>query len=183
MEKAIQKAKRDRRLLRELLIEYSAFINAVVSRFLWDSDMKDDVIQNILMKVIRSIGGFKGTCTFSTWLYRIAVNECVAFNRSEMRHNLRIASRHDGVDIFPDPNAPDGLRSSIRGEQLAAIAESISRLPEGMQQAFRLFYEDGLSGAEAAERLGISEKTLFVRLSDARKRIRLELQRKGVVPL
>ena len=89
---------------------------------------------------------------------------------------------HDTVDIFPDPNAPDGLADTIRQEQHQAIAEAVSGLPQAMKQAFELFYGKGYTGAEAAQKLDITEKALFVRLSDARKKLRQALFDRGIVP-
>lgn len=157
-------------------------VEAVVARFLWDRALWDDVVQNVMLKAVGAIGDFAGTCRFATWLYRITVNECIEGNRRGLRRKRRMDSTRESVEIFPDPNAPDGLARTQRREQHQAIRESVSRLPAGMRQAFDLFYRKGYTGAEAAEKLKISEKALFVRLSDARKKLRQALIDRGIAP-
>jgi RNA polymerase sigma-70 factor (ECF subfamily) len=182
MNHLIQRAKRgEKHALRELLLRQRPIIEAVVARNLWDGAMRDDVTQNIMLTVVKSIKTFAGSCRLSTWVYRIAVNECMEGNRRSARWSGRIDRARDAV-IFADLNAPDGLTEAIRREQHDIVRASIATLPKGMKEAFELYYGEGCSGAEAARRLDISVTALFVRLSDARSRLRDTLLERGVAP-
>ena len=57
-----------------LVLRYQEKIYWVVRRLLPDHDEADDVVQDIFVKVYRSLNSFKGDSSFYTWLYRIAVN-------------------------------------------------------------------------------------------------------------
>jgi len=183
MDTLIQRAQcGDRRAVRELLMTHRNLVESVVRRFLWDKGMWEDVVQSAMLRVVDSINDFAGKCRFSTWLYRIVVNECIEANRRSSRQKTRIDGAYDTIEIFADQNAPDGLAETIRLEQNLAVREAVSRLPVGMKQAFELFYGKGYAGAEVAKELAITEKALFVRLSDARKKLKQELIDRGIVP-
>lgn len=85
------------------------------------------------------------------------------------------------MDIFPDPDAPDGFSNVDRKEIAVALRHSLKVLPDGMRSAYSLFYLEQLTGCEAAEMLGITLQAFFVRLSAARARLRQELVRKGFI--
>ena len=104
-----QAAGGDRKALRALLFEHRQLMEGVMNRFLWDRSGREDVVQNICVKVMQAIGAFSGKCNFSTWVFRIAVNECIDANR-RFKHLkvFRAASERD-MDLFPDINAEDGL--------------------------------------------------------------------------
>ncbi len=166
----------------ELLLKHRGLVQAVVARFLWDRTAWEDVVQNIFTKVVGSMCEFSGRCRFSTWLYRIAVNECMEANRRHMRWARRMDGKESSVDVFADPNAPDGLTETIREEIHSAVRETISRLPDAMRRAFELFYARQYTGAEAARELDITVQAFFVRLSAARNKVKQELQSRGIVP-
>jgi DNA-directed RNA polymerase specialized sigma24 family protein len=114
-------------------------------------------------------------------VYRIAVNECVEVNRRSKSNDARIALSERGMDLFPDLNAKDGFHATSDREIREIIDRAVSELPEGMREAFDVFYKRQYSGAEAARLLNITEKAFYVRLSAARNRLRDELIKKGVV--
>ncbi|MFP4165286.1 MAG: RNA polymerase sigma factor, partial [Chitinispirillaceae bacterium] len=74
----------DRKALSTLLYENRGYIAALVSRFIEDREKRKDVIQNVCVKVIKSIGEFRGKCRFTTWLYRIVLSEVTDFRRRSL---------------------------------------------------------------------------------------------------
>ena len=87
----IESAQRgDRQSLRELLLEYRTLIESTVRRFVWDASGMEDVMQNVCVRVVSAIGSFSGACLFSTWLYRITVNECIDANRRHVRKKKKL---------------------------------------------------------------------------------------------
>ncbi len=169
MEKLIKMAQHgDRMALRKILMMHRSLIEAVVRRFAWDDSVREDVMQNICLKVVGSIGEFTGACRFSTWIYRIAVNESIDSNRRHVRDREKFEPLKQFGEIFPDLNASDGLSNIIDKESRILIIDAIAKLPEGMRVACQLYYLQQQSGEEAAEKLKISIPAFFVRLSAAR---------------
>jgi RNA polymerase sigma-70 factor (ECF subfamily) len=169
----------DRKALRKLLMMHRALIEAVVRRFAWDYTAREDVMQNICMKVAGSIAEFNAACRFSTWIYRIAVNECIDSNRRHVRDRKKFEPLQQAGEIFPDLNAGDGLSSTLDKESRSEVLDAVAKLPEGMRMACELYYLQQKSGEEAAENLQISLPAFFVRLSAARVRLKKELLKKG----
>ena len=181
MERLIQQAKKSNRYaIHDLLMEHRTLLMSVVHRFLWNPGEWEDVMQTICMKTAKAIGQFNGTCLFSTWVYRIAVNECMEANRRYRRTEAVTVSFPKGMDIFPSLNAPDGLRDTINNEIRNLIHKAASELPDGLREAYDLFYNRQCTGVEAAAILNISREAFFVRLSDARNRLKQKLQTSGV---
>lgn len=170
----------DRKALRELLVLHRPLIESVVHRFAWDGSVKEDIMQNVCIKVISSIMTFSGGCRFSTWVYRIVVNECIDANRKLVRYRMKFQPVEQVGNIFADLNAPDGLSGSIGQECRSAVIDAVSRLPEGMRVACELYYLQQQTGEEAAAKLQISVPAFFVRLSAARERLKKELLKKGL---
>ncbi len=179
MKELIENAKNgDRKALRELLLLHRTLIESVVRRFAWDESSREDIMQNICIKVVESIGEFAGTCRFSTWIYRIAVNECIDSNRKLARYRMKFEPVGKAGEIFPDLNASDGLSSVNDKENRKTVINVVARLPEGMRMACELYYLQQHSGEEAAAKLQISVPAFFMRLSAARERLKKELSKK-----
>lgn len=64
----------DRAALEALVREIQPGIRSLAQRFLWDPDDAQDATQEILIKVITGVGGFRGESKFTTWVYRVACN-------------------------------------------------------------------------------------------------------------
>jgi RNA polymerase sigma-70 factor, ECF subfamily len=181
MDKLIKKAQQgNREAMRSILLAYRQLIEGVVMKFIWNREFSEDAIQNVCLKVIRGIGTYEGNCRLSTWLYRISVNECMQFNRLKTRGKKMTAFVETDMDVFPDPDAPDGFTSVDRREMATVLGECMEHLPDGMRKACELYYVDQRSGSEAAGKLNITTEAFFVRLSAARARLRRELIRKGI---
>jgi RNA polymerase sigma-70 factor (ECF subfamily) len=122
------------------------------------------------------MAGFKGTCRFSTWLYRIALNECMETNTRQSRNTpLQI----DSPELFGDPNARDGLAALSDAELRTAIHEAVRPLPLDQRTAFCLYYFEGYSGREAADAMKISEPNFFMKLKAARDKVKKSLLAQG----
>jgi len=102
----------------------------------------DDVLQNVFVKVYKSIGRFREEAKLYTWLYRIASNESISFLKKKKR-----TQKLDGqqmVDLKQDPY--------FSGDQIQlALKEAIERLPTKQKQVFILRYYDEMPYKEMAE--------------------------------
>jgi RNA polymerase sigma-70 factor, ECF subfamily len=169
----------DKHALAQLLMEHRGLVASVVCRSVYEADNRKDVVQNIFMKVVKAIREFKGECKFSTWIYRIAINEVAAYSRSRLRLKNRVLSSENDLVIFKDINSPDGLETYTKKEISIAINSSVNDLPLEQKTAFSLFYFCGYSGKEAAEVLHITEDNFFMKLKSGRDKVRKSLISKG----
>ena len=107
----------------------------------------EDAVQETLLKVHRAASTYTGEAAFSTWIYRILVNTCYDL----LRRRRRRIEEEPIEDTFERsaPNVDDAKRITLR--------KILGELTEQRRTVFTLFEIEGLSHAEIAEILGISE--------------------------
>ncbi len=85
--------KGDRKSLEKLVKVFQEKIFSLSLKFLWNPDDAEDATQEILIKVITNLGGFRKESKLSTWVYRIATNHLINFKKSKeelSRVNFRL---------------------------------------------------------------------------------------------
>ncbi len=109
----------------------------------------EDAVQETFVKLHRAARGFTGEAAFSTWLYRILVNTCLDAIRKRRR---RIQETPIDDQIF-------GGRAgvSVDDAKRMTLRKLLAELPEQRRSVFLLFEVEGLSHAEIAGILDISE--------------------------
>lgn len=130
-------------------------------RFFGEPQTAEDVVQEVFVKVYRSLGSFDGKSAFSTWLFRVTRNVCLDMLRAGRRRPVPV----DPVDLVGTavPDHADGvIDTTVVEEAMRAL------LPEDREAlgAVTLF---GLSYAEAADELGVPVGTVKSRVFRARR--------------
>ena len=74
----------DRAALEEIVRQVQAGVYGVALRMLWHPQDAQDATQEILLRVVTHLGGFRGESKFQTWVYRIAVNHLLTWRKSRM---------------------------------------------------------------------------------------------------
>lgn len=135
-----------------------------------------DIYQETFLKACRSIRGFRGECSFRTWLFRIATNLCLDHARRSAQHRNEPLEAPAGagaagllVDENPEGNPEKALEA---GELRRRIGEALGRLPARERLVFGLRHEEGLRLAAIAEILETSEETARNCLYRAHQRMR-----------
>jgi RNA polymerase sigma-70 factor (ECF subfamily) len=142
-----------------------------VRRFGLPSDAAEEVTQEAFLRAWRGIGAFKGQARFFTWLYRIGVNEAKRRLNGERARSLALSvDARAGLDPADPRDEPDA-RVAL-GELRAALAVAVRTLSLKYRAPMILCDVEGLSTAEAAAVLGLSEAALKSRLHRARVAVR-----------
>ena len=139
-------------------------------QILRDRDGAEDAAQEILLRALDKLPGFRGDAEFSSWLYRLALNFCLERRRLDARR-AEILAAHWG-DKPETQSAPD-TRSETR--QLLEIA--LDELSEAQRVALLLREWQGFSYQEIAEILQMPVGTVRSRLSQARRQFQASWQR------
>jgi len=163
----------DRDAIDALIRKYQTRAYQYAYRLAKDSDEAADVVADSFVRVYRSIGGFKGQSSFSTWLYRIITN-CYLDRRK--RQAARPASSIDEVIETADgemrqqfvSDEEDALNVCCRRKTAETLTSAIAALPESYRTIVTLYHGDMLSYEEMSERLGIPIGTVKSRLNRAR---------------
>ncbi len=140
-----------------------------------------DAVQNALLAIVESLDDFRGEASFRTWASRITVNHALKLLRRR-RGQRAVSLDGDGTSIdMPNYIADwrvDPQQALDRQELHALLDEGIATLPEGQRLVFVLRDVEGMSVAESARLLGISEANVKVRLLRARLALREYLTRR-----
>ena len=110
----------------------------------------EDAVQEAFMKAHRAASTFTGEAAFSTWLYRILVNTCYDQLRTRKRRPEDTIIDEDGV-------AFDWHAETVDDAKRLTLRKLLAELPEQKRTVFMLFEIEGMSHAEIASILGISE--------------------------
>jgi RNA polymerase sigma-70 factor, ECF subfamily len=140
-----------------------------------DEREAEDVMQQAYVNAYAHLRQFHGDARFSTWLTRIAVNEALSRLRRRGKYTP-FDDETSNLESFMPPIAPENPeRQAFTGELRALLEWAIDGLPDGAREVFVLREVEGLSTAEAAESLGVSEDVVKTRLSRARASLRRAL--------
>jgi RNA polymerase sigma-70 factor (ECF subfamily) len=125
-----------------------------------------DVSQEVFMKLLTRLPQFDGRASFTTWLYRIAVNAAVDHQRAMRRVVPLPETLEDGRRVEED---------YARREQRRRVERAVLGLPPKLRAPLVLRHVEGLAYGEIAAALGISAGTVASRLSRAHARLAREL--------
>lgn len=163
----MNEAQQDKRL-NEWLDQHKGLLLKVARSFAIDSHDRDDLLQEIVLQVWRSIPRYTAEVKESTWIYRVALYTAVSWSRKESKRKItKHEITHDPIDRVPaaDPRV-DWLYEKIT--ELVPIDRSLA-----------LLMLDGLSYREISQTLGMSESNVGVRMTRIKKQLVNKLQRQG----
>jgi RNA polymerase sigma-70 factor, ECF subfamily len=133
----------------------------------------DDLVQETMLQLWRAFPRFDPSQRFSTWMYRIALNVAISWQRREHTRKRHLepgdGSLLEMIGSEPDPGA---------NEEIALLYRAISQ-HEPLDRALLLLYLDGRSHRETAEVLGITPTNVATRLGRLRARLRDDLRSAG----
>lgn len=130
----------------------------------------EDAMQQAWLSAFAHLGQFEGAASFSTWLTRIALNE--ALGRCGRGAHLSPIDDVSEKDPSMRAKAQDPEERSADRELLGLVEEAVDELPDAHRSVFVLRDVEGMSTAEAALSLGVSEEVVKVRLHRARLALR-----------
>ena len=149
-------------------------VYALCRRLLGDPSDAADATQEVYLRVVKSVLGFRGESAFGTWLHRVTVNVCMTELRR--RGDVRARGQSAGIlDIaFDDLESSDtSPEERVEGADLARrTAKALAELSEEAREIVVLRDVQGLSTKETAELLGVTEGAVKVRLHRAHASLR-----------
>jgi len=162
----------DKNAASELLKIYYADIYSYLRRLCGSKQNAEDLTQQTFLKVWSSLDSFADRSKFSTWLYKIAHNTYIDWQRKNSRG---IQSRADQWwQEWPDNNP--GPFANVAERQLAQrIYEAVDQLDQDKKHIVHLHYYQGLSIRETARVLDIATSTVKYRLREVLKILKQKL--------
>lgn len=150
---------------RQLLSDYGPTVLRMVSRIVTRREDAEEVYQDVFMKALRSIAGYKPQqASLSTWLSRIAYNESLNFLKGQKATYVYMDDLGLGMQDEPD----EVLHNE---ETLAQLEQAFGMLPPREQAIIHMFYYDNMSMADIAFVTGSIPTTVGSQLSRIRKKL------------
>lgn len=125
---------------------------------------REDLFQEVVFQLWRSIDGFKGNAKVSTFIYRVAINTAIASFRQEGKRSIV-----NYADQVPEP--PPENENPLIAERKELLIAAIKTLEEA-DRAIMALVLDEYSYREIAEIIGITENHVGVRISRIKNRIK-----------
>jgi RNA polymerase sigma-70 factor, ECF subfamily len=150
----------------KILEAYEAKISRYAKRFLRQPEDVKDIVQDIFIKAYRNIESFDPKRKFSSWLYRIAHNECVNFLKKK---KLEKISCFDLDVLFPR-FACEKYAEEINRQKIKDLLDlSINELNFKYREPMLLYYMENFDYQEISDILKIPINTVGVRLNRGKK--------------
>jgi len=171
----------DKEKFRMFVEQYQQMVSRTCMGFLHNKDDADDLTQDVFIQAYQSLPRFRGDSTFSTWLYRIAVNASLnKIRKSPMKLMLQrfenIAGSKNDKKISPlIPVEEDPEKILIRREHIEWVQRALDSLPVKQRTAIVLSKYDDLSQKEIAEIMNSTEGAIEALLQRAKKNLREKL--------
>jgi RNA polymerase sigma-70 factor (ECF subfamily) len=146
-----------------------------------DAAEAEEAAQDALVAALNALDKYRGEAAFSTWLYRITVNECRGRLRKR-RARERLTGVLQALWLVQREAEPHPEDSAARNERDAALWQAINALDEKHRLPLVLHYYHERPTAEIAQILALSEGTVHSRLHTARQRLRAHLRLKNHEP-
>jgi RNA polymerase sigma factor (sigma-70 family) len=154
----------------QLYRQYSDGMFIVAQRYLKDTAMAEDAMQEAFIKAFRKLNQFKGDVTFGAWLKRIVINTCLDAIKAKKidtepieEEVIRIADDEDNWNVSDETT-------------VAEITSAIEKLPESCRVVVQLFLLEGYDHQEISEILRITESASRTNLHRGKLKLKESLK-------
>jgi RNA polymerase sigma-70 factor (ECF subfamily) len=158
----------DREAFDVLVRRYQPRLLRFALRMLRDPWDAEDVVQSTFVRAYRGLQRYKPGGFFSSWIYRIALNEC----RRKLRNRPPASEPLEaGAGIAAPPDRGDPQRALAVGDRNRIVRDAVSSLPHHYREVMVLFYFEDMSVEETARTLNLSVSAVKVRLHRGRAKL------------
>lgn len=161
----------------EILIRrYNPFLYKTGRSYNYCHEDTQDLMQESFIDAYLNLSRFEGRASFKTWMIRIMLNKCWhRSQKSSVRNETRKEVNERSTPLFA--SQADTQNTVMNKELRQVIEKSLAEIPENYRMVFALREINGLSVAETAEAMAISESNVKVRLNRAKAMLRSEIEK------
>ncbi len=170
----------DQKAFEELLHKYRNLVYHVMYRMVQNPQEAEDLTQEAFMKAFHAIHTFNEEFAFSTWLMKIATNNCIDFLRKKKLKTFSIDKpvkyKDEEIQIDVPDTEPSPERRLLEDERKQLLQSAIDSLPTLYRTVILLRHQDEKSYEEIAEILNIPIGTVKARLFRAREMLNKKIK-------
>jgi RNA polymerase sigma factor (sigma-70 family) len=150
-----------------LLQKHQKIVYKVVNTYCWQANDRADLAQEIAIQLWRSFHTYDSERSFSTWMYRIALNVAI----SNVRHQAKFSQLSVPLDESHMEIGNDDDDTGKDDERIKCLQSFVAQL-DSLNRALMLLYLEDHAYREIADILGISETNVATKISRLKQRIR-----------
>lgn len=148
-------------LYEQLARDFGPALSRLASAYEADQARREDLLQDIYVRLWRSLASFKGDCSLRTWVYRVAHNAAATHVVKELRHRKR--GLHELAELESVPDLFDGERAVDEANVIERVQVLIRRLQPLDRQVIVLHLE-GLKPGEISKVTGLSPNNVGIKV-------------------
>lgn len=145
-------------------------------------DEAKDAAQETFIAAYRNLKNFRGDAKVSSWLHRIAVNQCLTTKRRAKTRSESFLDDEDGSEdrVFVAPSRLSPSKTTEQSERLSVVRQAVFSLPLDLRQVIVMKEFEDMTFQQISDTLDLPLSTVKSRLYTALKQLRMKLER---VPL
>ena len=169
-----------------IIRKYENIVFGLAYRILGNHSLSEEVMQEVFLILTKKVSTFREESKFSTWLYRVVVNVCYMYRKSEYKNNNNLRLDQDinddcnsqYIDYVEDSHNPSPYEDSKSSEIVEMVEKELKNIPQKYRVVFILRDVEGLTNPEVAKILGITIAAVKSRILRARRFLKSRLQHK-----
>jgi len=163
----------------EIVTRWERKIFALCFGMLSREDEAKDAAQETFISAYRNLKNFRGDAKVSSWLHRIAVNQCLTIKRrAKTRSESFLDDEENSEDkVFVAPSRLSPARTTEQSERLVLVRQAMSSLPVDLRQVVVMKEFEDMTFQQISETLDLPLSTVKSRLYTALKQMRMKLER------
>lgn len=165
----------------EIVKRWERKIFALCFGMLNREDDARDAAQETFISAYKSLANFRGEAKVSSWLHRIAVNQCLTKRRrTKVRNESYLEDEQVNNELNFASNSLSPSRTAEQSERLKLVRKAVNSLPDDLRQVIVMKEFEEMTFLEISETLEIPLSTIKSRVYLALKQLRLKLERTPV---
>lgn len=163
----------------EIVRRWERKIFALCFGMLGREDDAKDAAQEAFIAAYRNLVNFRGEAKVSSWLHRIAVNQCLTTKRRQKSRSEDLIDDEDGSEdrIFVASPHTSPARTTERSERMALVRQAVGSLPVDLKQVIVMKEFEEMTFQEISDTLDLPLSTVKSRLYTALKQLKMKLER------
>ena len=157
----------------QLYLRHYDRIHGVILSVVFNPEDAIDITQEVFLKAYQGLGRFNQASHFYSWLYRIAINQCIDYMRRQAKHRVLSDEPFCEETFYTNPVSPTAALE--RDEFHRQLDAALPALTPCQRRVFILRYKEELSLKTIAHRLGRSIGTVKAHLFHARRTLHHQL--------
>jgi RNA polymerase sigma-70 factor (ECF subfamily) len=165
----------EKRLFELLIRKYNQRLYRIARSIVTEDSEIEDLMQCAYIRAYEHLGKFEWRSSFSTWLVRILVNECLSHLKK--KHRVMVTDIDDELSTssYKNTSSPTPVSVVLNRELAQALEEALLNIPEKYRTVFVMREIEDMSVAETVEALALTESNVKVRLNRAKSMLQEKL--------